>query len=168
MIESIIAAYFAISVLVLLFVAPYRTLLFEKVITSARNTNWLMAAGLSIIISVFWCISFPLLKRQAKHDAFNKLMLALDYQDQNIHYPDKGYRESKRGVRYDPAEDEPEFQAVIDEVRAEAHRRLELHPWRNKMGYGHVFKKTLKLILREEHGINWRTSVEMNPHICYD
>lgn len=95
-------------------------------------------------------------------------MTTLGEQDKWIRYPDTGHRERDRGRRYDPVEDEPEFQAVIEDVRIEARRRLELHSWRNRRGFGHVLCKTIKLILREDHGIRWRTHVEMNPHIFFD
>jgi hypothetical protein len=170
MIEIVIAVYLAIGILLLLMVASYRNLIFERVKILRSSTRKLKygAVGLGIIMVIFWVISVPLLKRQAKRDAFNDLMKALDDQEQQIHDPDMGYLERKRGSRYDPIEDNPEFQIIIDDVRAEADRRLELHPFRNGMGYCHPRWATVKLILREEHGIHWRTPVEMNPHICYD
>ena len=128
----------------------------------------LLVLSLGIGMVILWAISIWLFRRRAKQASFNELMKALDTQDKRIDDTDTGYSERRRGERYDPVEDEPEFQAVIDDVREEAHRRLELHPWRNQLGYGHVYKKIVKLILREEHGIHWRTPVEMNPHICYD
>jgi len=123
---------------------------------------------IGIMIVVLSAISIWFIRRRAKQASFNELMKALDVQEQQIHDPDQGYLEWKRGYRYDPVEDRPEFQAIIDDVRAEADRRLELHPWRKGRGYCHPRWKTIKLILREEHGIHWRTPIEMNPHICYD
>jgi len=173
MLHIIIGLYMALGLLLTLSVASYRDPMLN-IINTMRN-RWqgskfvvTRLTALGIVMIIFWVISVPLLKRQVKRNAFNELMTALDAQNEQIHDPDTGYRERRKGESYDPVEDEPEFQAVIDGVRAEANRRLELHPWRNGRGYCHPRWKTIKLILREEHGIHWRTPVEMNPHICYD
>lgn len=163
-------AYLVTGIILLMKVRPYRNLMLErmKVMNESAGNSSYVAIGLGIIMVIFWVISIPWLKRQAKHEAFNELMKALDEQDKNPHDTDTGYIEDKRHFRHDPVEDTPEFIAVIENVRAEADRRLELHPFRNGMGYCHPRNKTIKLILREEHGIGWRTPAKMNPHVLYD
>lgn len=171
MIEIAIVVYLAIGILLLMMVASYRYLIFERMKSMGSSTRKLTyeSISLGIFMVVFWAISIPFLKRQAKHKAFTELMNALDEQDKHKHVGDSetvyGW---DSGERYDLIEDTPEFITIIDSVRAEADRRLELHPYRKGLGYCHPLSQTIKLILREEHDIHWRTSAEMNPHILYD
>jgi hypothetical protein len=68
----------------------------------------------------------------------------------------------------DPIEDDPKFKAVIEVVMSEVMAELADHPWKDKLGFCHVIWGTKKRILKEKHGIEWRSPREMNPMNFYD
>jgi len=70
--------------------------------------------------------------------------------------------------RVDAVEQTPEFKAVIESVREQADEELIDHPWRDGLGYCHPYWEAIERILREEHGIRWRSPSKMNPDVCYD
>jgi hypothetical protein len=66
----------------------------------------------------------------------------------------------------DPIEDDPRLRRVVAKARRQA--ELELDDWPEGMGYCFVLWGEMKRILREEHGIDWRTPGEMNPNVLFD
>ena len=74
----------------------------------------------------------------------------------------------ERGRRVDAVEQAPEYKAVIESVRKQADEELSDHPWRGGRGYCRAYWGAIKRILRDEHGIRWRSPSEMNIHIMYD
>ena len=70
------------------------------------------------------------------------------------------------GLKTDPIESDPEFAAILAEAEAAAERELEAEP--KGMGFCHTFWKTMKRILKEEFGVDWRTPAELNPHVRFD
>ena len=69
---------------------------------------------------------------------------------------------------HDPIEDDPEIRPLIDAATEEANEALADHPRRGQLGFCHVLWATKKRILREKHGIEWRTPSEMDPLTFYD
>jgi len=71
-------------------------------------------------------------------------------------------------AKRDPVEETPEFKAVIKAVRKQANTELRGHPRRGGLGYCHVEWDAIQRILRDEHGIRWRTPPQMNIGVMYD
>ena len=71
-------------------------------------------------------------------------------------------------MQYDPIYDDPAIKPLIDSAALEAGRLLEHDPKRGQMGFCYVTWATIKRILREEHGIEWKTPSEMNPDVLFD
>jgi hypothetical protein len=69
---------------------------------------------------------------------------------------------------HDPIEDDPQIGPLIDAATREAHEALADHPHRGQLGFCHVLWGKKKEILREKHGIEWRTPSEMDPLAFYD
>jgi len=71
-------------------------------------------------------------------------------------------------MKKDPIEDDVKFKAIVEHVNEIVDKKLENHPWRNGMGYCHVFWETKKQVLKDDYNIIWRTPSEMNPEIMFD
>jgi len=71
-------------------------------------------------------------------------------------------------MQHDPIEDDPAIMPLIDAAALEAARLLEHDPRRGQMGFCYVGWAATKRILREKHGIEWKTPSEMNPNILFD
>jgi hypothetical protein len=69
---------------------------------------------------------------------------------------------------HDPIEDDPKFKAVIESVMSEVMAELKDHPNNGKLGFCHTIWAIKRRILKEKHGIKWRTPKEMNPMNFYD
>jgi len=72
----------------------------------------------------------------------------------------------RSSIARDPIEEDPHLRRVVAKARREA--ELHLADWPKEMGYCFVLWGEMKRILREEHGIDWRTPAEMNPNILFD
>ena len=79
-------------------------------------------------------------------------------------------REDPRGPNYrglyDPIEDDSELKKVIQKVEQETEEALRDR--KRGMGFCHLFWNTKQRILKEKHGIEWFTPVQMNPGSIYD
>ena len=74
----------------------------------------------------------------------------------------------ERGEWRDAVEEMPEFKAVIKAVRKQVNLELRGHPRCGGLGYCHVEWDTIQRILRDEHGIRWRTPPQMNRGVMFD
>ncbi len=69
-------------------------------------------------------------------------------------------------ILHDPIEDDPQTKAIIEQAEIETKTRLSGE--RRRMGFCHLYWKTKKAILKEKHGIDWFTPIEMNPACWFD
>ena len=74
------------------------------------------------------------------------------------------------GDRYDPKERDPQYRAIIKEADKEAEDILakRFPGLKGQMGYCQSFWGAKKRILKEKHGIDWKTPDELNPEACFD
>lgn len=83
------------------------------------------------------------------------------------------------GYIHDPIETNPAFLAVIEEVKQIAQKEYELRKKQLEekstkelaiIEYRLIPKvhTIMKRILKENHGIEWKSIAEMNPHITFD
>ncbi len=70
--------------------------------------------------------------------------------------------------RTDPIEDDPVLGPLVAAARAEANESLADSSWKGESGYCHLVWSVQKRILKERHGIDWKTPKEMNPSVRYD
>ena len=70
--------------------------------------------------------------------------------------------------KIDPIEKDPKMRAIFIAVDKEVETELAKHPERDMLGFCHIFWETKKRILKEKHGINWKSPSEMNPETCFD
>ncbi len=76
------------------------------------------------------------------------------------------YRAGSTGFRHDKVELEQRFKDVIQQASKRAEE--EMSPDRGELGRIHQFDTILKRILKEDYGIEWRTTAEMNPDLNID
>ena len=76
------------------------------------------------------------------------------------------YPTDKSGLRYDPKERDQKFRLIIQWAEKEAEEGLKMP--RTTWGYCHAFWPEKKRILKEKHGIDWKTPVELNPDVLFD
>ena len=73
------------------------------------------------------------------------------------------------GLRADPIENTPEFKKVIKAVEKEAEENLKKQGIkRSIMSYYRHLGWEKQKILKEKHGIDWKTPDEMNPEVILD
>ncbi len=71
-------------------------------------------------------------------------------------------------LKHDPIEDDPKYKKIFETIDAEVNEILKDYPYRNRMGFGHVFWRTKKQLLKEKYGIDWKSEEEMNPNVIFD
>ena len=71
-------------------------------------------------------------------------------------------------MKYDPIQDNPVIRPLIEAAASKAEQLLEHDPRRGQMGFCFVHWATMKKILREAHGIDWKTPAELNPDVLFD
>ena len=71
---------------------------------------------------------------------------------------------------HDPIEDHPATKRLIAKAEREAEAELlrEGTVGPGQIGYCHALWEVQQRILRERHGITWRTPAEMNPDVLFD
>ncbi len=69
-------------------------------------------------------------------------------------------------LKHDPQEDDPLLMARIDAALAEAEQNLAHLP--RTRGFCHPLWAEMKRILREKHGIDWKSPGDMNPEVLFD
>jgi hypothetical protein len=86
---------------------------------------------------------------------------------------------------HDPVEDNPEirllFAAICEEAQQEievwqrqqqedraAHSSVASAQFDGRRGLGHRYWARVKVLMRERHGIDWKTPAEMNPWSVFD
>jgi hypothetical protein len=70
------------------------------------------------------------------------------------------------GFFRDKIELTPLYGMVIHDVELLAEKEMENSP--PGMGRIHAYEEIKKRLLKEKYGVVWRTTQEMNPHICID
>lgn len=73
-------------------------------------------------------------------------------------------------LKHDPQEDEPRLRVIILEAGEEAEAALtqEQHVATGQMGFCYVLWCRQKEILKNKHGIDWKSPEEMNPTVLFD
>lgn len=71
-------------------------------------------------------------------------------------------------MKKDPIEKTAAFRKVSKEVDTEVDKILEAQGILGMMGSCHIAWAEKKRILKEKHGIDWRSPGEMNPDIMFD
>jgi hypothetical protein len=76
------------------------------------------------------------------------------------------YFEDREGLRHDIKERDPKFKKMLKAAEEEAHRELETKfNFRSDIkAFIRALRKGTKRILKEKHGIDWKTPDEMNPY----
>jgi hypothetical protein len=85
-----------------------------------------------------------------------------------LHEEGKGYRTQQGSSFYfvDPIELDPTMDALLQEVHEEVAAELKDEP--RVMGFCYLYWRTTQRILREKHGIDWRSPHQLNSHIHFD
>lgn len=80
------------------------------------------------------------------------------------------YPEDEDGIKYDPIEKSQKYRKVIKEVEKEAEKIIEerFPGLKNQLGYCYSFWDEKKRILKEKHGIDWKTPAELNLSTLFD
>ena len=73
--------------------------------------------------------------------------------------------ELKRGYKYDPVEDTPEFKAIEAELHAKI---IEKMGGEMNRGNAHMYVKLKKEILKSDYNIDWKSPQELNPKIKFN
>lgn len=70
--------------------------------------------------------------------------------------------------RHDPLEDDPAVRPLIDRADAEVRAAwvAEGRVWGR--GSCHAFWREKQRVLRDEHGVDWKTPAQINPGIRFD
>lgn len=68
----------------------------------------------------------------------------------------------------DPPCGKQKRRALIKAAELEAEQLLAEHPLHGQIDYCHLHWATMKRILLERHGIDWKSPVEMNPDVFFD
>lgn len=70
-------------------------------------------------------------------------------------------KEKATPILHDPIEDTEEFKCIVDKVNKQAENCVEAN-----IRYGRYMfvEQEKKRILKEEYGIDWKTTDEMNPN----
>lgn len=68
-----------------------------------------------------------------------------------------------KNLKTDPVEETEEYKKVIDEVVEEAYENVQDDFIITLPPNFEVINKEIKRILKEKHGIDWKTPEEMNP-----
>ena len=71
-------------------------------------------------------------------------------------------------LNLDSPEDDPSLAPLIEAADQEASQMLASHPARGELGYCHLHWKTMKEILRQRHGIEWKSPADRHPEISFD
>ncbi len=67
--------------------------------------------------------------------------------------------------KIDPIESDPKYKEILSSVDKEIEKKYGDSP---PMGYCHMLWAKKKQILKEKHGIDWKSPADLNPHIQFD
>jgi hypothetical protein len=67
-------------------------------------------------------------------------------------------------LRCDPIEDDPNMQPLLRAAEKEANKEMGSRPF----GSARAVFKVKQRILKEKHGIDWRTPAALNPDVAFD
>lgn len=72
----------------------------------------------------------------------------------------------------DPLETDPAIGPLIEQIQIEAERLASIefmhHECFSRLGECHLVWRIMQRLLKERHGIHWRTPAQMNPWACFD
>jgi hypothetical protein len=68
--------------------------------------------------------------------------------------------------RHDPIEDDPDLQPILQAAEKQAKEELKGEP--QELGFIHRYWSVKRRILKDKHGIDWRTPAEMNPNLAIE
>ena len=73
------------------------------------------------------------------------------------------------GLRHDIKERDPQFKKILRAAEEEAHNGLAARfNFRGDMkAFIRALREETKRILKEKHGLDWKTLNEMNPYACF-
>lgn len=73
-----------------------------------------------------------------------------------------------RLIKHDPKEEDPKYKDIIEQARIEAEDIISKEYPDASLGRCHAVWAEQKRILKEKHGIDWKTPKELNKHTCFD
>ena len=73
--------------------------------------------------------------------------------------------DDKRGYKYDPIEDTPEYKAIETELHEKIIAKMGGEMNR---GNAYMYAKLKKEILQRDYNINWKSPQELNPKIKFN
>ena len=76
--------------------------------------------------------------------------------------------EDNDGIAHDPIEKDPVIGSLVRQAEEEAKVELAKGEFVLDMGYCYMVWEKQKEILKERHGIDWKSPDEMNPMIIFD
>lgn len=71
-------------------------------------------------------------------------------------------------LKYDCIEDKEEYRKIFQKVELETEKVLKDKGVKKGLGYIHIFESYKKKLLKEQYGIEWKTTQEMNPNVKID
>lgn len=74
----------------------------------------------------------------------------------------------QRHIKRDPKENDPKYSQIIEKAGIEAEKIVDKECPDASLGRCHLVWYEQKRILKEEHGIDWKTPREMNPLTRFD
>jgi len=74
----------------------------------------------------------------------------------------------RRRLKHDPKEDDPKYRDIIKQAEKEADEIIDRECPGASLGRCHAVWAEQKRILKEKHGIDWKTPREMNRYACFD
>lgn len=83
----------------------------------------------------------------------------------NLAKEGKDYFLDREGLRHDIKERDPKFKKILRDAEEEAHKVLAgKFNFRSDMkAFIRALREETKLIMKEKHGLDWKTPKEMNP-----
>ncbi len=74
-------------------------------------------------------------------------------------------------MEIDPIERDPNLKETIQDSERQARERLDRElgeGWDTRLGSCYIFWREKKRILKEKHGIDWKSPKELNPDVIFD
>jgi hypothetical protein len=71
-------------------------------------------------------------------------------------------------IKQDPIESDPQFASIIHQVDVQAEENLLRQGRRAGRGFCHLFWREKQRLLKELHGIEWKSPRELNPGVLFD
>lgn len=121
------------------------------------STTWIAVAAIGVAAACILGLAFAPRKKPTESGTRNPYAEVSGIKD---------YYRSEKGFRRDAVELTPEYRAVIPEVLDLTEKELEGQE--RGRGFIHIHDEVRQRILKEQHGIEWRTLKQMNPELIID